>query len=263
MVRSTDIAPPALSTDERIRFSQDGFLVLPGLADASVCERMKSLTEHQASVPVEPVEFESDTRYEGAPPSRDAPGGGTVRRLLQAYARDETFRRWSTSATLGQRLRQLLGPSLVMSQAHHNCVMTKHPAFSSVTGWHQDIRYWSFERPDLVSAWLALGPEHPDNGGLLVVPGSHALGLSRERFDERLFFRTDIDVNRALLDTRVSVSLQAGDVLLFHARLLHAAGRNVTSLTKYAAVFTYHARDNRPIPGTRSASLPEVLLDEP
>ena len=31
--------------------------------------------------------------------------------------------------------------------------------------------------------------------------------------------------------------------------------------TKFSLVFTYHAADNRPLPGTRSASLPAVSLE--
>ena len=60
-----------------------------------------------------------------------------------------------------------------MSQAHHNCVMTKNPGYSSETHWHQDIRYWSFQQPELVSVWTALGREHKGNGCLRVLPGSH------------------------------------------------------------------------------------------
>ena len=60
-----------------------------------------------------------------------------------------------------------------MSRAHHNCLMTKHPRYGSMTGWHRDMRFWSFEREDLVSVWLALGEETIDNGALWFVPGSH------------------------------------------------------------------------------------------
>jgi phytanoyl-CoA hydroxylase len=66
-------------------------------------------------------------------------------------------------------------------------MMTKNPSYSSITNWHQDIRYWSFERPELVSVWLALGREYFENGCLLVLPGSHAMEFAAEQFDENLF----------------------------------------------------------------------------
>ena len=60
---------------------------------------------------------------------------------------------------LAAGLRQLLREPVVLSLAHHNCVMTKHPDFGTATGWHRDIRYWSYTRPDLISVWLALDME--------------------------------------------------------------------------------------------------------
>jgi phytanoyl-CoA hydroxylase len=138
--------------------------------------------------------------------------------------------------------------------------MTKNPAFSSATSWHQDIRYWSFEKPELISAWLALGQEHEENGCLQLVPGSHRLEFRCEQFDDALFLREDLEENRRILQGRVLAELDAGDVLFFHSRLLHAAGRNRTGLTKFAAVFTYHSAGNRPLSGTRSASVPSIAV---
>ncbi len=221
---------------------------------------MKAVAQRHLAAIVPPVEFEADVKYPGSPASLDAPGGRTVRRLLQAYARDASFREFAVSPEIAVRMRQLIGPRIELSQAHHNCVMTKNPAFSSATGWHQDIRYWSFEKRELVSIWLALGREHEENGCLWLVPGSHRSEFGRQQYDGEKFFRADAAENRALVETRVPAELDAGDVLFFHCRALHAAGRNRTDATKFAAVFTYHAVDNRPVSGTRSASLPEVAL---
>ena len=241
-------------------FEERGYLVARGLADPALCGRMKALAADHLARAVPPVEYEADVGYPGAPVSRAAPGGQTVRRLLQAYARDELFRSWARSPVLGERLKQLLGPQVVLSQAHHNCVMTKNPGFSSETRWHKDVRYWSFRRPELVSAWLALGREHAGNGCLLVLPGTHTMTFGRELFDDKLFLRADLDENRELLHTRQAVELDQGDVLFFHGRLFHAAGDNRTGETKFSPVFTYHAADNPPSSGTRSASLPEVMI---
>ena len=157
------------------------------------------------------------------------PGGHTVRRLLQAYARDPVFRDWATSAARRERLRQLIGPHVQLAQAHHNCVMTKQPRYSSVTGWHQDIRYWSFERPELVSVWLALGREHPGQR-LPVLDSRHASAgaLARAAGRRAVPARGPARENRALIDTRVTPLLEPGDVVFFHCRTFHAAGANRT-----------------------------------
>ena len=240
-------------------FQRDGYLVVRGLVDRPSVDEMRE-TVLGALDPLQgPAEFETDVGYPGSPASRDAAGGSTPRRLLHAYSRGPAFRRWATAPEFASTLRSVMREEHIeMSQCHHNCVMTKHPGFSSSTAWHQDIRYWSFDAPELVSVWLALGSEREENGALWVIPGSHRLRLDRGRFDRHLFLRPELDANRAFIDTATLVELEAGDALFFHCRLLHAAGKNVSGEVKLSAVFTYHAGDNRPIPGTRSDRYPSV-----
>ncbi len=147
-----------------------------------------------------------------------------------------------------------------MSRAHHNCLMTKHPRYGSLTGWHRDIRYWSFEREDLVSVWFALGEEVVDNGALWFVPGSHTMAFEADCFDEARFFRADRADNAQLIRTAVSPRLAPGDLVFFHCNTLHSAGKNLSDAVKFSLVYTYHGERNAPRPGTRSASKPEVEL---
>ena len=209
---------------------------------------------------IEPAEYEADLRYPGAPAERSAPGGGTTRRLLQAYARDAVFRDWAAEPCVVRFLRALMGDEIRLSQVHHNCIMTKHPSYSSRTGWHQDIRYWAFGRGELISTWLALGAEVPDNGCLSFLPGTHRMDIAPERFDDMKFLRMDSAENQMLIATRVTPILEPGDVVLFHCRTFHAAGSNRTDTPKLSVVFTYHPVDDRPIAGTRSGSMPSIAV---
>ena len=252
--------PPLFSGAEREAFARNGYFIVRGLADQALCHAMRTVANEHLTRRIEPVELETDLHYPGAPASAESAGGKTIRRLLQAQGRHPVFTRWLTSAALTGRLHQLLGPKVIMPLAHHNCIMTKQPHYSSETGWHQDIRYWSFERPELITAWLALGNEIPENGGLKIIPGTHHLYFDASRLDAGSFLRNDLAENQALIDTHIDVMLQAGDVLFFHCRTLHAAGRNRTEELKPSVVFTFRPADNLPLPGTRSTSLPELLI---
>lgn len=253
---------PSFSAEDVTQFRRDGFVIVRGLAARALCRELKRLAQQHLAARQAPLEYEAEVSYPGAPPALDAPGGLTARRLLQAYARDALFQQWATSPAIGGRLQQLLGPQVALSQVHHNCIMTKDPSYGSSTGWHRDIRYWSFESPELVSVWLALGREHHDNGGLLLLPGTHSMEFSPGQLDAAQFLRSEHDESRTLMRTQIAAELKAGDALFFHSRLFHAAGKNDTSDTKYSLVFTYHAVDNRPLDGTRSASLPDVMISE-
>jgi len=241
-------------------FHRHGFLVLPKLATPDYCNQILEFAEQQLQQAVEPLEYEAETGYPGAPASRSATGGGTVRRLLHVSLRSELIADWATGSRLAQPLKQLLGNAVLLSQVHHNCIMTKQPQFSSVTGWHRDSRYWHFQRPELISAWLALRDETVENGCLLVIPDSHRVTIDAQGLDAAQFLKQDFPANQPLLQQGVPVPLQAGDVLLFSSNLFHAAGRNLTAQTKHSMVFTYRAQDNPPIAGSRSASLPELPI---
>lgn len=251
----------ALSPQEVQTFHDNGYLIVRALASSAECAHLLAVARDHLARAVPPLEYEADVGYPGAPPTLSAPGGRTVRRLLQAYARDAAFASWAQDSRVVTRVRQLLDAPLVLPQAHHNCVMTKQPHFSSETHWHQDIRYWSYTRPDLVNVWLALGSETRDNGCLMVLPGTHRQELVRARFDEALFLRADLPENQALIATRVYAELAAGDVLFFHARCLHAAARNRTDTAKFSLVFTYRAQNNEPLANTRSTGVAEIRLD--
>ncbi len=240
-------------------FSRDGFVIERGLLDGDRVQLLIDAIDGSLNPALAPVEFEADVRYPGAPDSVLAPGGRTPRRLLNAYGRDGAFRAVARDPAIVSILHSLTGSrDVLLSQNHHNCVMTKHPGFSSVTSWHQDIRYWRFDRRELISVWIALGPETVDNGCLLVIPGSHQLEFDPGQFDAALFFREDYEPNAGLLASATPVELQAGDVLFFHSRTLHAAGRNESDVLKRSLVFTYRTADNSPIPDTRSAVYEDI-----
>ena len=249
-----------LTSEQIHEFKKNGYLVLPDFSSAQFCESVVAFAKSELELQAMPIEFEADTQYPGAPLSRSAEGGATARRLLMAAARHPMLREWATTGALNGILHQLLGRDVLLSQAHHNCIMTKQPAFSSVTGWHRDSRYWNFARPDLVSAWLALGDEQVENGCLLVLPGSHHWAIDTDQLDASQFLRADLAKNKALLDQATAVPLRQGDLLLFHSNLFHAAGRNTTERTKLSMVFTYRSGDNPPKPDSRSASKAEIIL---
>lgn len=249
--------------EEVEHFERDGFAIARGIVEEPLCRAMLAVAEDGLRREIQPIEYEADLQYPGAPESYAVEGGRTARRLRHAHSRNIVFTDWLTRPALVERMRQLLGRELVVPLAHHNCIMTKAPRFSSETGWHQDIRYWSFRRPELVSVWLALGPENIENGCLRMLPGTHRLCIDRRFFDEAEFLRADLPESQELIESHVCGQLDPGDVLFFHCRTLHSATRNYSHRPKYSVVFTFRALDNPPIAGTRSASVPEMLIPPP
>jgi phytanoyl-CoA hydroxylase len=256
---------PDLTSESSLKTQIDelrekGYVVIPQFVTEAGLRELNAAARTQLRNRVPPLEFEADLQYPGAPPSRAAAGGETLRRLLDAFARDPVFARWGTAPGLRRWMEAYFGENVLMSRAHHNCLMTKHPRYGSLTNWHRDIRFWSFAREDLVSVWFALGKEEVDNGALWFVPNSHRMQFDSDRFDEAKFFRTDRADNAALIRTAQSPRLAPGDAVLFHCNTLHSAGTNQSDAVKFSLVYTFHGRSNAPKQGTRSASKSEVPM---
>jgi phytanoyl-CoA hydroxylase len=255
-------APTALSAEQIDCFNRDGFLVLPQHACPETCTALSAVSEQHLTQQIEPLEYEADLGYPGAPAHRGAEGGMTVRRLRGIFQRDEVFRAWALSSSVCTPMMQLLGEPLSLTLAHHNAVMTKHPHFGTATGWHRDNRYWAFTQPQLITAWLALGPEDVSNGALHVIPGSHAVTLAPGQLDALSFLVESHPDSAALVAGAVEVSLQAGDVLFFDSRLFHSAGRNTSERVKMSVAFTYFGAGNHPVPGSRTEAGGSVSVGE-
>jgi phytanoyl-CoA hydroxylase len=226
-------------------FNTNGFLLLREFADPDMCDEVRTLAAKHLYEMIEPIESEEEYLQKRS-------GAKTTRRLRQVYDREPLFAQWMTNPEIRPILEQLLGEEPCLLLAHHNSIMTKLPRVSSVTTWHQDIRYWHFENDNLLSVWLSLGNEYLDNGLLEFIPGTHKMTFSPEQFDENSAFREDLPENQAIIANRVHFDLKKGDVVLFHAKTLHYANKNESDEPKISFVYSLRGISNKPIPNTRS-----------
>jgi ectoine hydroxylase len=139
---------------------------------------------------------------------------------------------------------------------HHAKLMNKRAFEGTAWLWHQDYGYWQdmgAVRPEMLSAMVFLDRSGPDNGGLLVLPGSHRGG--------RLPHRTDGDTGGGLKQTYLpaeamrelcrerqplALAAEPGDVLLFDCNLAHASGHNCSPRHRRSAIVAFNADANRP-----------------
>lgn len=120
--------------------------------------------------------------------------------------------------------------------------VVKHPGEDSLMFLHDDRTFVDGDQNGSLTFWVPLvdvGRNVP-NGGLEVVPRSHRLrtGLSGSNTPDLI--RPFEDYFRSLL-TRLEVS--AGEAVIYHSRLLHASGPNLTAFPRIAAVCSVARRD--------------------
>ena len=67
-------------------------------------------------------------------------------------------------------IEDLYGPNLLCWTTNFFIKEARNPAFVS---WHQDSTYWGLDRPDVVTAWIALTPSNKSNGAMGFIAGTH------------------------------------------------------------------------------------------
>ncbi len=250
-----------LSKQQVEQFHKDGYLIQRQLIDMSLLNEIRNQVKNHLQMRLPPFELEAELGYPKAPKSVHEAGGKTIRRLLLAYTRDIVFRQWAKNKVVKSILQQLFeSEDIWFVQSHHNCIMTKQPEYSSQTGWHRDIRYWRFQNDFLIKTWLAMGDENNANGCLKILPGTHQLPPNNDMVDDELFLNVNHPEAQTVLKTSTDVTLNAGDVLFFHAGLFHAANNNITDQPKYSLVNSYHGENNSPIVDSKSTKYEEILI---
>jgi len=257
-----------LTLEQKRQFDKDGFLILRDFANENRCEAILDIAKVHLKYKIEPIETELG--YDGKSKefrtditdysSRVENSGKTVRRLRQVYNRDILFKEWMEDEEIRPMLEEILNDRVVITTAHHNSIMTKMPHTSTQTRWHQDRRYWRYSDNNLVSIWLALDDENSQNGVLEFIPASHKMNFSNDQFDDKEYFREDIDKNISIINTKVSTTLKRGDIVIFHSLLLHRANKNSTDKAKIAFVYTVKGENTKAIEGSRSTEYPEIIL---
>jgi hypothetical protein len=178
---------------------------------------------------------------------KDDGEGGSIRLSLWNHPTDTIYGMIARSETIVGSAEKLLADE---AYHYHSKMIMKDPHVGGAWTWHQDYGYW-YENgvlsPNLVSAYIAVDRATRENGCLQVIRGSHRLGridhvlagdqagADPERVD-RILERLDL----------VHVEMEPGDVLFFHANLLHRSDRNRSDLPRWSMICCYNAASNDP-----------------
>ncbi|MBI2299391.1 MAG: phytanoyl-CoA dioxygenase family protein [Armatimonadetes bacterium] len=122
--------------------------------------------------------------------------------------------------------------------------------------WHQDWAYWKGSHK--LTVWVAIGPVTPENGCLMVVPGSHRRPLEHQSFnDPKTGFGNRIDLAaHGLAGREVTVPLESGAAVFFHDLTVHASHPCAAGRRRRALAVTYRnlAEPDLDYPGLPAAA---------
>lgn len=157
----------------------------------------------------------------------------SVRKMMPVAPFDKRLKAASEDVALLHVIGRIMGEPAALSQ---DMAMLKPPRIGREKPWHQDMAYFNYpSQTIIVGAWIALDEAMPENGCMMVIPGSHHDG-PMPHWTRRDWQICDTDVR---VGDSVAVPLPPGGCLLFHCLLHHGSPPTCSDLRRWALQFHY------------------------
>ncbi len=215
------------------QFHALGFLAVHGAIDQSGIDAGRAgirdllLRRDNDNIMVESVARE---RFDELP---DDERLDSVRKIMPVVTYDARLKRASEDPALLDVVGRIMGERAALSQDQ---AMLKPPRIGREKPWHQDMAYFDYPSDTtIVGAWIALDEATPENGCMMVVPGSHHEG-PMPHWTRRDWQLCDTDVR---VGESVAVPLPPGGCLLFHCLLHHGTPPTRSHRRRWALQFHY------------------------
>jgi ectoine hydroxylase len=173
--------------------------------------------------------------------------GGIVRLSLWNHPGDTIYGMFARCESIVDSAETLLKGEVYH---YHSKMIMKDAKIGGAWAWHQDYGYWYQNGvlfPLLTSAFIAVDPATRENGCMQVLAGSHHMGrvdhvLTGDQAGADMERVREAEKRLAL----VHVEMDPGDVLFFHANLLHRSDQNRSDHPRWAMIACYNAARNDP-----------------
>ena len=238
-----------ISDAQVAQYRRDGFIVVPDLLEeAELAEMHRVIAELIAGAAH--VEAHTDV-YDLEPGhTQQAP---RVRRIKTPHKVHPVFDRAIRKPAVIAVLQALLGPDI---RLHGSKLNMKSARYGSPVEWHQDWAFYPHTNDDLLAVGVMLDDMTPENGPLLVVPGTHQGPVwSHHGEDGRFCGAVDPAEIASEIERAVPLTGKAGSMSFHHVRLLHGSALNTSERPRKLLLYEVAAADAWPLMGV--ASLPE------
>lgn len=241
-------AASPLTAEQSAFYEKNGYLFLENFfSEAEVEDWRKELSRLQDSY-----------REQEAEHVIREPQSKEVRSVFAVHDNNDIFRDLSQHPRLKAIMDYLLGSQTYIHQSRINF----KPGFTGKEFyWHSDFETWHVEdgMPNMraLSCSVALSDNHPFNGPLMVIPGSHKKFVScvgrtpenhfKESLRKQEYGVPDPDSLTKLAEEggiQMPVG-KAGSVLLFDCNLMHGSSSNISPYSRSNVFMVYNSVDNR------------------
>jgi phytanoyl-CoA hydroxylase len=229
-----------ISDEDVQRYHRDGYLVVPDVLSAQDIDDLRQATdgfvEQSRQATAHTGVFDLEPGHSAAQPR--------VRRIKSPHLQHAAYARMVRHPGIVAVLCRLWGPNVRFDTSKLNL---KAAGFGSPVEWHQDWAFYPHTNDDLAAVGIMIDDFTPDNGSMLVIPGSHT-GPVYDHNTNGVFVggidpsTSGIDFSKAVMCTG-----RAGSITVHHARLLHGSSANISGKPRRFLLHQYRAGDAWPI----------------
>ncbi len=242
----TDDAP--ITARQAAAFDRDGYMLLENIFSD---EEVAFLQRAAGGLLADPEALDSDTIV-------TEPQSDEIRSIFEIHRQSPVMARLASDARLAGVARFLLGDEVYI----HPSRLNYQPGFKGREFyWHSDFETWHVEdgmpRMRALSMSVLLAENTPNNGPLMVIPGSHRIYLTcvgetpdnhyLSSLKRQEYGVPDEDSLAELAHAHgiVAPTGKPGTVILFDCNLMHGSNGNITPFPRANAFLVYNAVSNR------------------
>ena len=240
--------PHTLTQDQVDRYERDGYLVIENAVSADQLNRFRSELANWVeessthTAPYGEPTIDGRPRFDmGAEHTTEHPA---LRRVNNPSDVSKTYFEVMSDARTVDMVADLIGANV---KFHHCKINQKCPGANTTVHYHQDFAFTPHSNDDVVTALLMLDEVTPDNGCLMVVPGSHEGPMYSLFQDGEFVGRVDDQAEAELQGRQTPITGPAGSVCLMHTRLAHGSAPNTSDLPRGLYICVYSAADAVPL----------------
>ncbi|MGY2809558.1 MULTISPECIES: ectoine hydroxylase [unclassified Bradyrhizobium] len=237
-----------LTRQQAEQFDRDGFLVLKDVLSPEEVDHLQTQAKKLLSSPnglnPETIIAEPDSQE--------------IRSVFEIHSQSRVIGRLAADARLAGIAQFLLNDKVYIHQSRLN----HKPGFEGKEFyWHSDFETWHVEdgmpRMRALSMSVLLAENTPDNGPLMLMPGSHRVFLTCIGATPEDHYRTSLKKQEYGVPDRQSLTElahrhgivaptgKAGTVVIFDCNTMHGSNGNITPFPRANAFFVYNAVSNR------------------
>jgi ectoine hydroxylase-related dioxygenase (phytanoyl-CoA dioxygenase family) len=247
----TTLLTPSTLTEKMLgAYRRDGYVVIPCLFAPDEIAILRAAAERD--LPGAQILTKQDQ------------DGNKVSLKMWGHAGDDIYGMFSRNERVVNAAERVIGDEIYLYSAK---MILKDAREGGAWEWHQDYGYWYHNgclMPDMASCSIAVDRNTEENGCLQVMRGSHLLGrLDHERKNDQYVADSErVEVALTRFET-VSVPLEPGDAILFHANLLHRSNANKSDQRRWNFICSYNGVNNRPFKRARDYGHDGKLIPVP